>query len=371
MACKTEPLSRCKAAVCYEFGRPLVVEEVLIDPPRSGEIAVRIAACGICHTDVAYLEGAWGGRLPVVCGHEAAGVVDAIGGGVDGLDLGDHVVVTLVRSCGTCPFCAGGQPALCEATFSLGARSPLRSRAGREIQQGIRVGGFAESVVVDASQGVAIPRDVPLAAACLLGCAVISGFGAVVNTAQVEAKSSVVVLGAGGVGLNSIQAAALVGASPIVAVDVVASKLDLAREFGATHAIEAAEAPAAVRDFTEGRGADYVVVAVGAAGAVEQGLSFTRRGGTLVLVGMPASGVTAEVEPGALAHDGQRILGSKLGSTRPEADIPRLVELYRRGRLQLDQLVSGRYPLVDINEALDSAARGEALLNVVVLDDVS
>lgn len=360
-----------KAAVCYEFGRPLVVEEVAIDPPNAGEIAVRVVACGVCHTDVAYLEGAWGGRLPVVCGHEAAGVVEALGSGVEGLDVGDHVVLTLVRSCGTCPFCAGGQPALCEATFSLGERSPLRSRTDREIEQGMRVGGFAESVVVAASQGVVIPQDVPLAAACLLGCAVISGFGAVTNTAQVEAGSSVVVLGVGGVGLNSVQAAALAGASPIVAVDVVASKLDLARAFGATHAVETADASAAVRDLTEGRGADYVVIAVGAAGTFEQGLSLTRRGGTLVLVGMPASGVTAEVDPGALAHDGQRILGSKVGSTRPEADIPELVELYRRGRLKLVELVSGRYPLEDINEALDSAARGGALRNVIVLDSVS
>jgi S-(hydroxymethyl)glutathione dehydrogenase/alcohol dehydrogenase len=355
-----------KAAVCHEFGKPLVVEDVELDPPNAGEIAVRVAACGVCHSDIASVEGAWGGQLPAVFGHEAAGVVEEVGGEVDGIAVGDHVVVTLVRSCGRCPFCAEGQPALCEATFPLDERSPLHTRDGREIRQGIRVGGFAESVVAHASQAVAIPDDVPLASACLLGCAVVSGFGAVVNTAQAEAGSSVVVIGTGGVGLNCLQGAAVAGASPIVAVDVVASKLDVARAFGATHAVEASDASEAVRDLTGGRGADYVFVAVGARGAVEQGLSLLRRGGTLVLVGMPAAGVTAELDPTALAHDGQRILGSKLGSTRPEIDIPMLVELYREGRLKLDELVSGRSPLEEINESFASAVRGDVLRNVIV-----
>lgn len=358
-----------KAAVCYEFGKPLVVEEVELDAPNAGEVAVGIVACGVCHSDIAYVEGVWGGRLPVVCGHEAAGVVEEVGGGVDRIGVGDHVVVTLVRSCGRCPFCVAGQPALCEATFPLDARSPLRSRDGREIQQGIRVGAFAERVVVHESQAVAVPRDVPFDAACLLGCAVVSGFGAVVNTAEVEAGSSVVVIGTGGVGLNSVQGAALAGASTIVAVDVVASKLPVALAFGATHAVEAADASGAVRELTGGRGADYVFVAVGARGAVERGLSLVRRGGTLVLVGMPATGVTAELDPTALAHDGQRILGSKLGSTRPETDIPKLVELYRDGRLKLDELVSGRYPLDEIDEAIASAAGGGVLRNVIVFGD--
>lgn len=357
-----------KAAVCYEFGKPLVVEDVELDAPNAGEIAVRVAACGVCHSDIAYVEGAWGGRLPVVCGHEAAGVVDEVGSGVAGIRVGDHVVVSLVRSCGRCPFCVEGQPALCETTFALDERSPLRSRDGREIQQGIRVGAFAERVVVHASQAVAVSRDVPLDAACLLGCAVVSGYGAVVNTARVEAGSSVVVIGTGGVGLNSVQGAALSGASTIVAVDVVASKLPVARAFGATHAVETREASSAVNDLTGGRGADYVFVAVGARGAVERGLSLLRRGGALVLVGMPATGITAELDPTALAHDGQRILGSKLGSTRPEADIPKLVDLYREGRLRLDALVSGRYPLDEIGAAIASAAQGGALRNVIVFD---
>lgn len=358
-----------KAAVCYEFGKPLVVEEVEIDPPNAGEIAVRVAACGVCHSDVSFIGGTWDGRLPAVYGHEAAGVVEAIGSGVEGLTTGDHVVVTLVRACGRCPACAKGEPALCQTSFPLDERSPLRSRDGLEIQQGLRVAAFAEYAVLHESQAVAIPSDLPLVAASLLGCTVLSGFGAVVKAAQVEEGSSVVVIGAGGVGVNSVQAAALAGASPIVVLDALESKLDRARSFGATHTVLAslADTPALVRELSGGPGADYVFVAVGARGAVEQGLSLLARGGTLVLLGMPPAGVGAEFDPGTLAHDGQRIIGSKLGSARPESDILRLVELYRQGRLKLDELVSGRYRLEEINDAVDSAARGEALRNVIVL----
>jgi S-(hydroxymethyl)glutathione dehydrogenase/alcohol dehydrogenase len=359
-----------KAAVCYEFGKPLVVEEVEIDPPNEGEIVVRVAACGVCHSDVAYIAGAWDGRLPAVYGHEAAGVVEAIGSGVEGLAVGDHVVVTLVRSCGRCGACAKGEPVLCETSFPLDERSPLRSRDGLEIEQGLRVGGFAAYSVLHASQAVVIPSDVPLEAACLLGCTVLSGFGAVDNAARVDAGSSVVVIGAGGVGVSSVRAAALARASPIVAVDLVESKLDRARSFGATHAVRSGrgDPQARIRELTGGLGADYVFVAVGARGAVERGLSLLRRGGTLVLLGMPPAGVRAEFDPAALAHHAQRIIGSKLGSARPQSDVSRLVELYRQGRLELEELVSGRFPLESINDAVDSAGRGEALRNVIVLD---
>jgi S-(hydroxymethyl)glutathione dehydrogenase/alcohol dehydrogenase len=361
-----------KAAVCYEFGKPLVVEEIGVEPPNAGEIAVRVAACGVCHSDVSYIRGDWDGRLPAVYGHEAAGVVEEIGGEVDGLVPGDRVVVTVARSCGRCRLCARGEPSLCGTSFPLDRRSPLRTQDGREIQQGLRVAAFAECAVVHASQVVAIPRDLPLVPASVLGCAVVSGFGAVVNTAQVEAGSSVVVIGAGGVGLNSVQAAAFAGASPIVVVDVLERRLDDARSFGATHALHAArDTRMAIRDLTEGRGADHVFVAAGTPSVVEQGLSLLSRGGTLVLLGMPAAGVTAELDPGALAHDGQRILGSKLGGTRPEVDIPMLVELYRHGRLKLDELVSRCFRLEEVNEAVDCAARGEGLRNVIVLGEGS
>ena len=357
-----------RAAVCHEFGKPLVIEELELDPPQADEVQVRLAACAVCHSDISFMEGAWGGRLPAVYGHEAAGVVERVGAGVTGVEAGDRVVVTLIRSCGRCYFCVQGEPVLCETTFRLDEESPLRSSDGRAITQGLRTGAFAECVTVHASQVVAIPADVPLDSASLLGCGVLTGVGAVINTAQVRAGESVVVIGTGGVGLNSVQGAALSGARPIVAIDLSDMKLDAAKTFGATHTINPRDADArqGVRALTGGRGADYVFVAVGAKAAVEQSFGLVRRSGTLVIVGMPASGVTVELDPGELANDGVRILGSKMGSARLPADIPRLVELYRRGRLKLDELISGRYPLEEIDEAVASVNRGEALRNVIV-----
>jgi S-(hydroxymethyl)glutathione dehydrogenase / alcohol dehydrogenase len=357
-----------KAAVCREFGGPLVVEEVELDGPDRGEVRVRVAACAICHSDILAAEGAWGGSLPVLLGHEAAGVVEAVGAGVDRVAPGDHVVVTLIRSCGTCFFCARGERNLCEAAFPLDTRPVLRARDGTPIRQGIRTGAFAEQVVVDASQVVAIPRDVPLDSASLLACGVITGLGAVVNTAHVPPGSHVVTIGTGGVGLNCLQGAALREARTNIAVDLADEKLAVAPAFGATHTINPAKADAraAVRELTEGRGADYVFVAAGSARAVEQGIDLLRRGGTLVVVGMPPVGVKAALEVVDVADNAFRILGSKMGSTVIGRDVPALVERYREGRLKLDQLVSGRYPLERINEAIAEVKAGAALRNVIV-----
>jgi S-(hydroxymethyl)glutathione dehydrogenase/alcohol dehydrogenase len=356
-----------KAAVCHGFGEPLVVEEVELDAPRAGEVRVRVAACSICHSDVAYAAGAWGGRLPAVYGHEAAGVVEEVGEGPDGVRPGDHVVVTLLRFCGACHVCRRGQPALCPATFPLDERSPLRAANGSEIVQGLRTGGFAEEVLVHHSQVVRVPRELPFDRACLLACGVVTGYGAVVNTASVTAGDSVAVIGAGGVGLNCIQGAVLTGAAPIIAVDLAPGRLAAAVAFGATDAIDPAgvDATDAVRELTEGRGVDCALVAAGSTAAVELALRLVRRGGTVVIVGMPAAGATVEIEPASIAHDGIRILGSKLGSTRPAGDIPLLAGLYLEGRLRLDELISSRSALPQINEAIGSAARGEALRAVI------
>jgi S-(hydroxymethyl)glutathione dehydrogenase / alcohol dehydrogenase len=355
-----------KAAVCHGFGEPLFVEEIELDPPRPGEVRVRVAACAICHSDVAYASGAWGGRLPAVYGHEAAGVVEELGGTAGGLRTGDHVVVTLVRSCGSCHICLRGQPALCATTFALDERSPLRSAGGGEIAQGLRTAGFAEQVLVHESQVVPVPSEMPLDRACLLACGVVTGYGAVFNTAHVSAGDSVAVIGAGGVGLNCIQGALLAGAGPIIAIDLAADRLEKARAFGATHAIDpaAGDTPRAVRTLTDG-GVDCALVAAGSTTAVELALRLVRRGGTIVIVGMPASGATVEIEPAGIAHDGIRILGSKLGSTRPAIDIPLLAALYLDGRLRLDELISSRAPLAAINDAMDSAERGETLRAVI------
>ena len=360
--------STMKAAVCREFGAPLTIEQVRLDPPQAGEVTVRIAACAICHSDITHWQGGWGGVLPAVYGHEAAGVVETVGPAVAGLAPGDHVVVTLIRSCGTCHYCLQGQPVLCAGSFRLDAEGPLHALDGAPVRQAMRTGAFAERVTVHVSQVVTIPKDVPFASASLLACGVITGLGAVFNTAQVPAGSDVVVVGTGGVGLNSVQGASLCGARSVIAIDLSDGKLAAARRFGATHTLNPAkdDLPAAVRQLTHGRGADFVFVTVGAKSAVEQSFALLGRGGTTVIVGMPPSGVMAAFEPVGLADAGQRVLGSKMGSARIAIDVPMLVDLYRQGRLKLDELVSGRYPLEEVNAAIAGVTKGEALRNVIV-----
>ena len=359
---------KTKAAVCRAFGAPLIIETVEVAAPGAGEVLIRTAASAICHSDVFFIDGAWGGELPAVYGHEAAGVVEAVGPGVSRVNVGDHVVATLIRNCGFCPACAEGAPVFCEETFPLDRKSPLQDAAGKPIAHGLRTGAFAERMLVDQSQAIAIPTDVPLDSAALIACGVLTGLGAVVNTAGVKPGSSVVVIGCGGVGLNSIQGARIAGASPIIAVDVEPMKLAAAREFGATETVNAKSEDVAERAaaLNGGRKADWVFVTVGVKGAAEQGVSLTKRNGATVLVGMPPSGVMATIDPGSIAAGGQRILGSKMGSARPPIDVPMIVRLYREGRLKLDQLISGRYRLESINEALASARSGAAVRNVIV-----
>jgi Zn-dependent alcohol dehydrogenase len=357
-----------KAAVCRQFGQPLAIEEVGLSDPGPGEVKVRLRACAICHSDIFYMQGAWGGELPAVYGHEAAGVVEAVGAGAAAVKPGDHVIVTLIRHCGHCPSCVQGEQVLCETRFPLDGKGPLTATDGAPIHQGLRTGAFAEQVVVDASQAVAIPKDIPLDSAALIACGVLTGVGAVTNTAAMPAGSTVAVIGTGGVGLNTVQGAALAGGRTIVAIDVAADKLAAAERFGATHTVDARsqDAAQAVLAATGGRGVDYAFVTVGAPKVVEQGFALIRRGGTLVLVGMPASGVMASFDPGTFAAYGQRVLGSKMGSARIETDVPRIIDFYRQGRLKLDELITGRYPLAAINEAVAGVVSGAALRNVIV-----
>ena len=359
-----------KAAICTAFGRDLTIEDISLAAPGPGEVRVRLGACAICHSDISYIQGAWGGTLPAVYGHEAAGTVVQCGPGVTNVAEGDRVVVTLIRSCGHCHYCAQGHTVLCETTFPLDRQSPLARRDGSALHHGLRTGAFAEEVVVEASQVVTVPNDLPFDVASLLACGVVTGVGAVTNTAQVPAGSSVAVIGTGGVGLNCVQGARIAGAIPIVALDLSESKRRAALAFGATHAVDprAADPVAAVKSLTGGRGADYVFVSVGAKAAFEQGLGLLAKGGTLVAVGMPATGVMAAFDPGTFAAWGQRMIGSKMGSARVGIDIPRLVQFYRDGRLRLDELISNRFPLGGINEAIAGVLRGEALRNVIVFD---
>jgi Zn-dependent alcohol dehydrogenase len=365
-----------RAAVCYELGRPLVIEEVRLDPPRAGEVRVRMGAVALCHSDVYLVRGewvGWGAEPPVVAGHEAAGIVTDVGPGVSDLRPGDRAVVTLIRACGRCALCVVGVPTLCEGTFALATEHRLRNLRGQPLSMGTQTAAFAEAVVVDRSQVIPIPDDLPLDRAALLACGVMTGAGAVLNTAGVPSGASVVVIGTGGVGLNAVQGARLAGAFPIVAVDVLDEKLGAARRFGATHTANSRHAPPRplVRELTGGRGADYAFVTVGSPQAVTEALGLVRRGGTVVLVGMPSVGATAPLTIGDFAWDGLRVLGSNMGSSRPSIDVPRLAALYRAGRLMLDELITARYPLDRINEAIESMERGEALRHVIVFDEAS
>lgn len=358
-----------KAAVCYAYDQPLVIEELDIDPPKMGEVKVRVAACAICHSDVHQIRGDWSAALPLVAGHEASGVVEELGPGVSGVKVGDHVVISLLRSCGRCYYCSKGDTHLCEGTFALQTETRLHNKKGEPIYQSIKTAAFAEYVVVDQSQLVSIPKEIPLDSASLLACGVITGLGAVVNTARVGTGESVAIVGVGGVGLNAIQGAVLSGAQPIIALDLLDHKLQAACDFGATHTINVAnetEPAAIVQRLTGGRGVDYAFVTVGSPVAVAQAITLIRRGGTLVLVGIPDDKATHPLLLAQAVWREQRILSSSMGSTRLSVQVPQLVELYQYGRLKLDQLISRRYPLAEINEAIAAMERGEALRNVIV-----
>jgi S-(hydroxymethyl)glutathione dehydrogenase / alcohol dehydrogenase len=364
------PARSTRAAVCRAFGEPLRIEELAIRPPSAGEVLMRVLACGICSSDIAYAEGAWGGTLPAVYGHEAAGVVEQVGPGVAGLAPGDHIVATLIRSCGVCRPCRAARPALCQNPPAAEA-AVLRTKDGEAVHQGMRTGAFSELALVHSSQAVAVPADLRPDSACLLGCGVLTGVGAVAHTAAVEPGSTVVVLGAGGVGLNCVQGATIAGAAQVVAVDVVARKLDVAAFFGASATVDSSAQAAedAVRRLTAGRGADYVFVTAGSACLVEEGARMTARGGTLVIVGMPRSGTLVQLDPLAISDGSLRILGSKMGDSDPRRDIPRLLKRYRDGSLKLDGLVSGRFGIGRVNDAIASAKRGEQLRPVIVFGE--
>jgi Zn-dependent alcohol dehydrogenase len=355
-----------RAAVCRAFGEPLVVDDLHLAEPQQAEVVVTLGACAICHSDISQAEGAWPHPLPAVFGHEAAGTIAACGPDVDGLNPGDRVVVTLVRSCGTCFQCTRGAPSLCETSFRLDAEPGLFAADGSPVVQGLKTAAFAEQVLVHRSQVVPYTQDVAFETAALLGCAVITGVGAATTTVPVEPGQSVVVVGAGGVGLNVIQGAALNGASPLVAIDIAGPKLESARTFGATHALDAGgDVEGGVRELTDGRGADVVFVATGAGRAVEQGIALTRRGGATVIVGMPPGDVVSSFDAAWLAGDARRIVGCKMGSTEIRRDIPRLLDLHAAGRIKLEELVSARYPLEQVNEAIATVNRGSALRNVI------
>lgn len=359
-----------KAAICREFGQKLTIENVVLASPGPHDLLIDVKACAICHSDISFAQGAWGGELPTVYGHEASGIVREAGSSVSKFKPGDRVVITLIRSCGTCHYCAGGSQVLCEEVFDLDRKSPIATENGDALHQAMRSGAFAEQIVVHESQIAKIPDEMTYEVASLIACGVITGIGAVTNSADLKPGQSAVVIGCGGVGLNSIQGAALSGADPIVAIDTSAAKLDVAGNFGATHGFNPMEVDgaAAVLEITDGRGADFVFVTVGSINAIESAARYISKKGTVVIVGMPASGLHANYDPSLMAAWNQRIVGSKMGDSVVSRDIPAVIDAWQEGKLKLEELITGRYTLDRINEAMESTLNGETLRNVILFD---
>lgn len=359
------------APLLYHQGEPLGVEEVDLDPPKEGEVLVRMVASGVCHSCLHAADGTWADvPTPMVLGDEGAGVVEAIGPAVRSVAPGDHVILSWAPSCGACRYCVTGRPQLCErrpTPYHLADGTTRLRWRGQPVYHYGYVASFGPMSVVPESCVVPISHEMPLEKAALIGCSVMTGAGAVLNTARVPAGASLAVFGAGGIGLNAIQGGELVGAWPIIAVDTVDSKLEFARGFGASHVVNAQrdDPVAAIRQRT-GRGADYTVVAVGHAGAMRQAYDATAPGGTCVVIGIPPSGTTLTLEAHTIAAREKRLVGSLYGSASVKADFPRMVELYLSGKLKIDQLITHRYGIEDVNEAFRALAAGEVARGLIV-----
>lgn len=375
---------KVRAAVLREMGlpapyaqsQPLKFESLELDPPGAGELLVRVRAAGLCHSDLSVIDGSRPRVMPMVLGHEAAGEVVQVGADTDGFAPGDQVVFSFVPSCGHCAPCASGRAALCEPGAKSNTAGSLLSGARRwhqndtaELHHHLGVSAFAEMTVVSARSAVRVDRDLPPEIAALFGCAVMTGVGAVVNTAKVGVGESVAIFGLGGVGLASLLGARASGAYPIVAIDVLQSKLDLARELGASHTVlvSSGDVVAAVREATQG-GAQYTFETVGSEQVLAQAYAATRRGGTTVTMGLPHPQKMFSVPAVSLVAEERTVKGSYMGSAVPSRDIPRFVAMYKAGRLPVDKLLTHRLKLDEINLAFDRLARGEAVRQVVVFD---
>ncbi|MGH3690691.1 MAG: alcohol dehydrogenase catalytic domain-containing protein [Microbacterium sp.] len=363
-----------KAVVFRDPQSPIEFVDVDLAPPRAGEVRVRIAAAGVCHSDLHVKRGEWDAAAPLVMGHEGSGVVTELGEGVTTLAVGDHVVLSWVPPCGECRYCRAGHEARCQKVATVVA--PLGvlfdgtsrlSRDGEQLHHYLGVSSFAEEVVVPASGAVKVRDDAPLDVVAVVGCAVATGVGAVLNTAAVEPGSTVVVIGCGGVGLNVVQGARLAGAERIVAIDVRPEKTQMALQFGATDRIDASlgDAVAQLRDLIPG-GVDYAFDAIGRTTTTEQSIQMLGLGGAAVIVGLPPTGARASFEPLVLAEADQRILGSNYGSVRPSIDVPALVDRYLDGQLKIDPLISGRRPLSEAAAALDDLEAGSVLRTLLI-----
>lgn len=373
---------KVKAAVLFDVGKPrpyqdskpLEVVEVDLEEPGPGEVLVEVKAAGLCHSDLSAIDGTRPWPLPIVLGHEAAGIVRGVGPGVRGLEEGDHVVFSFVPMCGICRYCAAGRPHLCERGVQANREGRLLTGArrffleGKPLNHHLGVAAFSQFTVAAQESLVPIPKDIPLERAALFGCAIATGVGAVVNTARVEEGASVAVVGLGGVGLAAVMGAVLAGAYPIVAVDFLPHKVEMAKSLGATHGMVLGEEDPveAVREVTGG-GVDYAFETAGSAEAMLLAYRATRRGGVTVTVGLPHPERTLTLPAVGLTAEERTLKGSYMGSSNPRRDLPRFLALHKAGRLPVEHLLTGTLSLEAINAGFDRLAQGEAVRQIVTL----
>ncbi|MDA1001706.1 MAG: Zn-dependent alcohol dehydrogenase, partial [bacterium] len=347
-----------RAAILREVGKPLSVEEIEVDPPREGEVLVKMAAAGVCHSDYHAMNGELPAPMPIILGHEGSGVVEEVGPGVTSLKKGDHVVSVWRYSCGHCEYCITARPALCgdgwkmrsEGVLSDGTR---RFRQGKsEISHHLGVSTFSEYSVMSEKSALKIREDMPLDKAAVVSCAVITGVGAVLNGANIRPGESIAIFGAGGIGLNAVQGALLAGAEPIIAVDLMQNKLEMAKKFGATHLINASDEDPIkrIREITGGKGVHCAIEAIGIPEVTAQAFESLRSGGTAVMIGITSPTSKTAIPTLSLVTQEKKLVGSIYGSSVPRFMVPRLIELYMAGKLNLDDLLTRSYPLDQINE---------------------
>ena len=357
----------------FAANEPLQVEDIELAGPGPGEVRLQVEAAGVCHSDLHWMLGHASTPLPVVLGHEGCGVVESVGAGVTTVQPGDRCVFILRPNCGRCDYCTVGRPMLCDGRTNpdgtlFDGTTRIRRLSGEVVYHYGRISCFAEHAVIPEEQLLVCGSDIPPDRAALVGCAVITGFGAVMNTARIEVGSDVAVFGCGGIGLNVIQAARMLGARRIVAVDVDERHLGFARDFGATDVVDARGGdPVAAIHAATGGGAHYAFDAYGSPRTMEQAFAAVRAGGTAVQIGLSAEGETGSISPFELALSEKTLKGSFMGSSRPRVDMPRLLDLYRLGRLDLDRLVTRTYRLDEINEAYDDLQRGVLARGVITM----
>ncbi|MST32672.1 NDMA-dependent alcohol dehydrogenase [Acidimicrobiaceae bacterium USS-CC1] len=370
---------RTRAAIMWEYGKDWSVEEIDLDPPKESEVLVRLVGSGLCHSDEHVLTGDLPFPLPMIGGHEGAGVVEEVGSHVTWLEPGDHVIFGFIPSCGRCPSCASGHENLCDLGAHMAVATQVADNTARHHAQGqdlklmCLLGTFAERTVVNEASCIKIEKDVPLEKVCLLGCGVVTGWGSAVYAADVQPGEDVAVIGIGGIGINAVQGAHMAGARYVFAVDPVPFKREQALQMGATHAFASVEeAQAEIGDLTWGRNANKVVLTlgVGQGSMIGKALAITAKRGRVVVTNLhPASEVQVDMSALDLVLMEKQVVGSLFGSANPRADIPRLLQLYRAGQLKLDELVTSTYSLSQINQGYDDMRNGRNLRGVITSFD--